>query len=55
MIVGQEKPDAGDARVGDTVQLATSTSRRDDLDPDNTVWEGDLRRRRRSSSSASAR
>ena len=39
MIVGQEKPDAGTIRVGDTVQLAYVDQSRDTLDADKTVWE----------------
>jgi len=39
MIVGQEKPDGGDLRIGETVQLAYVDQSRDALDPDKTVWE----------------
>jgi ATP-binding cassette ChvD family protein len=39
MIVGQEKPDAGEIRLGDTVDLAYVDQSRDALDPDKTVWE----------------
>ena len=39
MIVGQEKPDAGALRVGETVDLAYVDQSRDALDPDKTVWE----------------
>jgi energy-dependent translational throttle protein EttA len=39
MITGQEEPDAGELRVGDTVQLAYVDQSRDALDPDKTVWE----------------
>ncbi len=39
MIVGQEKPDAGTLRVGETVKLAYVDQSRDALDPDKTVWE----------------
>ena len=39
MIVGQEKPDAGDLRVGDTVKLAYVDQSRDALDPEKTVWK----------------
>jgi ATPase subunit of ABC transporter with duplicated ATPase domains len=39
MIVGQEKPDGGTLRVGDTVQLAYVDQSRDALDPAKTVWE----------------
>ena len=39
MIVGEEQPDAGDLRVGDTVQLAYVDQSRDSLDGRKTVWE----------------
>ncbi len=39
MIVGQEQPDAGEARVGDTVQFAYVDQSRDALDDSKTVWE----------------
>jgi ATP-binding cassette ChvD family protein len=39
MLVGQEKPDAGELRVGDTVKLAYVDQSRDALAPDKTVWE----------------
>ncbi len=39
MIVGQEQPDDGALRVGDTVELAYVDQSRDTLDPDKTVWE----------------
>jgi ATP-binding cassette ChvD family protein len=39
MIVGQEKPDGGTLRVGDTVQLAYVDQSRDALDPAKTVWD----------------
>ena len=39
MIAGEEKPDAGTLRVGDTVKLAYVDQSRDDLDPEKTVWE----------------
>ena len=39
MIVGQEKPDAGELRVGDTVELSYVDQSRDALDPDNTVFQ----------------
>jgi sulfate-transporting ATPase len=39
MIVGQEKPDAGSLRVGETVKLAYVDQSRDVLDPAKTVWE----------------
>jgi ATP-binding cassette ChvD family protein len=39
MIVGQEQPDAGELRLGDTVQLAYVDQSRDTLQGDKTVWE----------------
>lgn len=39
MIVGQEKPDAGSLRVGDTVVPAYVDQSRDSLNGDNTVFE----------------
>jgi ATP-binding cassette ChvD family protein len=39
MIAGQEAPDEGDLRVGDTVQLAYVDQSRDELDPKSTVWK----------------
>jgi ATPase subunit of ABC transporter with duplicated ATPase domains len=39
MISGQEQPDGGELRVGDTVQLAYVDQARDALDPKNTVWK----------------
>src|SRR5579859_1529980 len=39
MIVGQEKPDAGTLRIGNTVKLAYVDQSRDTLDPAKTVWE----------------
>ena len=39
MLVGQEKPDAGSLRIGDTVKLAYVDQSRDSLDPDKSVWE----------------
>jgi energy-dependent translational throttle protein EttA len=39
MITGQEKPDQGALRVGETVQLAYVDQSRDALDPNKTVWE----------------
>jgi len=39
MLVGQEKPDGGSLRIGDTVQLAYVDQSRDALDPKRTVWE----------------
>jgi ATP-binding cassette ChvD family protein len=39
MIVGDEEPDGGSIRLGETVQLAYVDQSRDALDPDKTVWE----------------
>ena len=39
MLVGQEKPDGGKLRVGETVQLGYVDQSRDSLNPDKTVWE----------------
>jgi sulfate-transporting ATPase len=39
MITGEEQPDGGTLRVGDTVDLAYVDQSRDSLDPDKTVWE----------------
>ena len=39
LIVGQEKPDAGTLRVGESVQLAYVDQSREALDPAKTVWE----------------
>jgi ATP-binding cassette ChvD family protein len=39
MIVGEEKPDAGTLRIGETVELAYVDQSRDALDGDKTVWE----------------
>jgi sulfate-transporting ATPase len=39
MITGQEQPDAGTLRIGDTVQEGYVDQSRDALDPDKSVWE----------------
>ncbi len=39
MIAGAEQPDAGQMRIGHTVQLAYVDQSRDALDPSKTVWE----------------
>jgi ATP-binding cassette ChvD family protein len=39
MITGQEKPDSGSIRVGETVKLGYVDQSRDALDPKKTVWE----------------
>jgi len=39
MLTGTEKPDAGELRIGDTVQIACVDQSRDLLDNRKTVWE----------------
>ncbi|MGI8862983.1 MAG: energy-dependent translational throttle protein EttA [Solirubrobacteraceae bacterium] len=39
MITGQEQPDAGMLKLGDTVELAYVDQSRDALDPNKSVWE----------------
>ncbi len=39
MITGQEKPDSGTLRLGETVTLAYVDQARESLDPEKTVWE----------------
>ncbi len=39
MIIGQEQPDTGTIRIGETVKLAYVDQSRDSLDPNKTVWE----------------
>ena len=39
MIVGEEEPDGGTLRLGETVELAYVDQSRDALDPDKNVWE----------------
>jgi len=39
MITGQEQPDSGTFKVGDTVTLGYVDQSRDTLNPDNTVWQ----------------
>jgi sulfate-transporting ATPase len=39
MIAGEEQPDDGTLRIGDTVQLAYVDQARADLDPASTVWK----------------
>jgi energy-dependent translational throttle protein EttA len=39
MITGQEEPDKGSFRIGDTVKLGYVDQSRDALAPDKTVWE----------------
>lgn len=39
MITGSEKPDSGEIRIGDTVDLGYVDQTRDELSADKTVWE----------------
>jgi len=39
MITGQETPDGGDIKIGDTVRLGFVDQSRDDLNPNHNVWE----------------
>jgi ATP-binding cassette ChvD family protein len=39
MITGQEKPDSGTIRIGETVKLAYVDQSRDTLDPNKNIWE----------------
>jgi energy-dependent translational throttle protein EttA len=39
MITGQEQPDSGTLKIGETVELAYVDQSRDALDPDKTVWQ----------------
>ena len=39
MITGEESPDKGAIRIGDTVKLAYVDQSRDSLDPDATIWQ----------------
>ncbi|MEN4013835.1 MAG: energy-dependent translational throttle protein EttA [Bellilinea sp.] len=39
LITGQEQPDSGSIRIGDTVQLAYVDQSRDALEPEQTVWQ----------------
>ncbi len=39
MIVGEEKPDSGTIRIGDTVKISYSDQNRARIDPDKNVWE----------------
>ena len=55
MITGQEKPDAGTLRLGETVQIGYVDQSRDALAADKSVWEEITGGARRRSSSGSAR
>ncbi len=39
MITGQESPDNGEIRIGETVKLSYVDQSRDSLDPEQTIWE----------------
>lgn len=39
MITGQDKPDAGSVRIGETVKLAYVDQSRDELDSEKNIWE----------------
>jgi ATP-binding cassette ChvD family protein len=39
MITGQEEPDSGSIRLGETVKLAYVEQSRETLDPEKTIWE----------------
>jgi ATP-binding cassette ChvD family protein len=39
MLTGTEQPDAGELRIGETVQIACVDQSRDALDDDKTVWQ----------------
>ena len=39
MITGSEKPDGGNVRLGDTVQIASVDQSRESLDDQKTIWE----------------
>ncbi|MBR6833063.1 MAG: energy-dependent translational throttle protein EttA [Fibrobacter sp.] len=39
MIMGQEKPDAGTLKIGETVEIISMEQGRDSLDDSKTVWE----------------
>ncbi len=39
LITGEEKPDTGEFKVGETVQIAYVDQSRDDLSDDKTVWD----------------
>jgi len=39
MITGQEEPDSGDIKIGSTVKLSYVDQHRDDLSPENTIFD----------------
>src|SRR5262249_9105791 len=40
MIIGEEEPDSGAIKIGDTVRIAYVDQNRARIDPDKNVWEG---------------
>ncbi len=39
MVTGEDTPDEGTIRLGDTVKLGYVDQNRDNLDPESTIWE----------------
>ena len=39
MIIGQDQPDSGSIRLGESAKLAYVDQSRDDLDPEKSIWE----------------
>jgi ATP-binding cassette ChvD family protein len=39
ILVGQEQPDGGELRIGDTVRMSYVDQNREQIDPDQTAWE----------------
>jgi ATPase subunit of ABC transporter with duplicated ATPase domains len=39
ILVGQDQPDAGQLRIGDTVRMSYVDQNRGQIDPDRTAWE----------------
>ena len=39
LIIGKEKPDAGNFEVGETVKIAYVDQEHDDLNPEDSVWQ----------------
>src|SRR5919205_405575 len=39
MLIGEEKPDAGEIKVGETVQISYVEQNRSGIDPKKTLWE----------------
>ena len=39
LIVGEEKPDGGTIRIGESVKLGYMNQSRDNLDPEKNIWE----------------